>query len=164
VIVKAFDSQEDESARQLLRAERNAILQVQQRCGSDITPNIVGLYFLEGFDAGVMIMEDGGDNLSVKETFDRLSKGERWELSIKYKEVMLITYWFVHREAIWNILLTLHKNGISHDDVKLRNFVKDREGRIRVVDFGNADLEHECDGLKDCYELKKAAAALNLSS
>jgi hypothetical protein len=76
VIVKEFDIQPD-SASQLLRAEQNAILHVQERCGLDITPSVIGIYFLEDFDAGVMIMQDGGDSLFEKRSFNNLCENER---------------------------------------------------------------------------------------
>jgi hypothetical protein len=77
VIARVFDEDEDDSARQMLRAEKKAILEVQRRCKPDITPSVIGVYYLEGFDAGVMIIEDGGDYLSEEQAFDSLSKSDR---------------------------------------------------------------------------------------
>jgi tRNA A-37 threonylcarbamoyl transferase component Bud32 len=57
------------------------------------------------------------------------------------------------RLAIWRLMCSLHKHGIQHNDVAPRNFVRDHDGRVRVVDFEMSELDHVCKGTKGCEEL-----------
>ena len=49
-------------------------------------------------------------------------------------------------------LINMHKLGVVHNDLAPRNFVV-LDSRIRVIDFGEAEINHRCKGLGKCSEL-----------
>jgi tRNA A-37 threonylcarbamoyl transferase component Bud32 len=59
------------------------------------------------------------------------------------------------RLSVWKLVCSLHEHDIQHNDVVPRNFIRDHDGRIRVVDFEMSELDHVCKGTKECEELNR---------
>ncbi|KAJ7467538.1 hypothetical protein FB451DRAFT_394274 [Mycena latifolia] len=65
------------------------------------------------------------------------------------------------RMAIYNAAANVHLAGVHHGDLDARNFVRDTEGHLSIVDFGHATVDHACEpGV--CVELTDLRRNLGL--
>jgi tRNA A-37 threonylcarbamoyl transferase component Bud32 len=53
-----------------------------------------------------------------------------------------------------NHAVCLHNHGVLHDDFEPRNIVISG-GKLRVIDFGMAELGHDCSGPSKCISLQE---------
>ena len=51
-----------------------------------------------------------------------------------------------------NLAICLHKYGVLHNDLEPRNVVVSG-GRLTVIDFGLAEVGHQCSGPSRCISL-----------
>ncbi|KAJ6591502.1 hypothetical protein DFH09DRAFT_176674 [Mycena vulgaris] len=49
------------------------------------------------------------------------------------------------REAIYMAAADIHAAGVQHGDLEARNIVRDEEGRLSILDFGHATVNHACE-------------------
>ncbi|KAJ7079521.1 hypothetical protein C8R44DRAFT_824699 [Mycena epipterygia] len=65
------------------------------------------------------------------------------------------------RVAIYTAAANVHLAGVHHGDLEARNFVRDTEGHLSIVDFGHATVDHACEP-RVCVELTDLRQNLGL--
>jgi serine/threonine protein kinase len=70
----------------------------------------------------------------------------------------------LYRQAILEVLVRVHDEGVLHGDFSSRNVVVDHGGHPFLLDFSHADGGHKCAGVGYCQELKDAVRQLCLAS
>ncbi|KAK7031714.1 hypothetical protein R3P38DRAFT_2925310 [Favolaschia claudopus] len=124
VVVKMYDSCDFDA---LLR-EADAYEQLELS-GVSATPKCLGIFAPVHKRWAALVLEDGG-----------LTIGKCW------RDVSL-----EDRMAVYATALQVHASGIIHGDLECRNFTRDTDGHIRVIDFGHSTVGHVCDNA--CSEL-----------
>jgi tRNA A-37 threonylcarbamoyl transferase component Bud32 len=62
---------------------------------------------------------------------------------------------------IYDTAVDFHLAGVHHGDLVARNFVRDKQGRLSIVDFGHAAVDHACEP-EVCPELSDLRQNLGL--
>ena len=68
------------------------------------------------------------------------------------------------RHAIFESALALHRAGVWHDHFNPRNILVDDVENVRIVDFHDAEINHDCEGPGECDELNYLARELGLDA
>ncbi|KAJ6583369.1 hypothetical protein DFH09DRAFT_1144489 [Mycena vulgaris] len=104
-------------------------------------PKVIGVFAPPDMAWAALVIEDRGTSLASE---------HRWE-----------TLPLNDRVAIYNAAANVHLAGVHHGDLEARNFVRDTEGRLSIVDFGHATVDHACEpGV--CVELNDLRQNLGL--
>ena len=69
--------------------------------------------------------------------------------------MMIVAWKFipVYRMSLAEMVTRMHRHGVKHTDLAPRNIAIDRQGVIRIIDFGMAEIDHVCVS-KDCEGLE----------
>ncbi|KAJ6493709.1 hypothetical protein C8R47DRAFT_1070209 [Mycena vitilis] len=67
------------------------------------------------------------------------------------------------KQTLFATTVEMHSVGVRHNDLAPRNIVQDSEGKLRIIDFHIADIDHVCLGKEKCKELMKLREKLGLS-
>ncbi|KAJ7125896.1 hypothetical protein C8R44DRAFT_780709 [Mycena epipterygia] len=118
VIVKAYEALGFDGLRREITAyERLPSLPT--------VPKVVGVFGPSDMAWAALVIEDRGISLDSEQHWGTLPLQER---------VM-----------IYDTAVDFHLAGVHHGDLAARNFVRDKEGRISIVDFGHAVVGHACE-------------------
>ncbi|KAJ7719876.1 hypothetical protein DFH07DRAFT_972777 [Mycena maculata] len=105
-------------------------------------PKVIGVFAPPDMAWAALVIEDRGTSLASE---------HRWETLPLNEHV-----------AIYNAAANVHLAGIHHGDLEARNFVRDKDGYLWIVDFGHATVDHAYEpGV--CVELIDLRQNLNLS-
>ncbi|KAJ7331501.1 hypothetical protein DFH08DRAFT_309340 [Mycena albidolilacea] len=88
-------------------------------------PKVVGVFGPSDIAWAALVIEDRGISLDSEQHWETLPLQER---------VM-----------IYDTAVDFHLAGVHHGDLAARNFVRDKEGRLSIVDFGHAVVGHACE-------------------
>ncbi|KAJ6556466.1 hypothetical protein B0H19DRAFT_142611 [Mycena capillaripes] len=104
-------------------------------------PKCLGVFGPSDKAWAALIIEDRGTSLDSDEHWEDLLLNER--------------------EAIYKIAVDIHIAGVHHGDLEARNVVRDNNGRLSIVDFGHATVDHACE-YEICAELSDLRQNLGL--
>ncbi len=115
----------------------NKALKEAQTAASLKHPNIVTVHDIEKDEDGYMIIMEFIDGLD----YDEILKKKKY---LPLKEILWVG------KNIMKALIHSHEKNIIHMDIKPKNVMKDRDGCIKIVDFGIAALsqKYEVEGTR----------------
>lgn len=92
-------------------------------------PNIVAVHDFEVLDSYAYLIMEYIDGLNLSQFLARVEDG-----MLTYNEAAHVL------QSIGSALAFAHENGVLHLDIKPTNIMIDREGRVKLMDFGMANL------------------------
>ncbi|KAJ6575489.1 hypothetical protein B0H19DRAFT_645727 [Mycena capillaripes] len=114
-----------------LTSEVKAYRQLESLLQGGSIPQLLGIIAPFPRDWVGIVMENVGPSLA-SETWDSLTWNEK--------------------NTHYNSLCLIHRLGVEHGDIALRNIARRSDGALAFVDFGNSRL-HTCPGEASCDEL-----------
>ena len=82
----------------------------------------------------------------------------------------LLYMWFHDTQSLHHCRATLYKcaakvhaYGVIHRDMGARNIVTSTSGKISIIDFGQAWIDHKCPG-EQCWELEELCKSLGIEA
>lgn len=110
----------DENFLRRFKTEAKALARLED-------PNIVAIYALQESELGTFIVMEFVDGITLTDML--LEEGpQRWEKIIPIFEQIL------------SAIKHAHENNVIHRDIKPRNIMINRQGRVKVTDFGLAKV------------------------
>lgn len=131
---KSLDDLPDATPSRLITHEAQAEpshlpgLSEAQVAGNLGSPNIVAVYDLQLEGTTAYLIMEYVDGMSLADFID------------EYDEDMTLDIVAAVAESVSNALETAHRNNVLHLDIKPGNILIDRQGNIKVTDFGMAAL------------------------
>lgn len=134
---------EDDTLGEVLQHEASIYNHLSDLQGF-VIPTFLGLFRAGG--CSLLITADCGQSLT---SFSTLSNAE-WYVLFWF----IITYnWIATSDQLMNHAVHLHEHGVLHNDFEPRNVVISG-GKLKVIDFGMAELGHDCSGPSSCISLR----------
>ncbi|KAJ6574084.1 hypothetical protein B0H19DRAFT_1063092 [Mycena capillaripes] len=118
VVVKAYEALGFDGLLREIRAYERL------RCLPSV-PKVFGVFGPSDTAWAALVIEDRGISLDSEQRWATLPLQERL--------------------TIYDTAVDLHLAGVHHGDLVARNFVRDKEGRLSIVDFGHAAIDHACE-------------------
>ncbi|KAJ7760282.1 hypothetical protein DFH07DRAFT_771910 [Mycena maculata] len=113
-------------------------------------PKVIGVFAPPDMAWAALVIEDRGTSLASEHRWETLPLNERCFTDT------------LNSVAIYNAAANVHLAGVHHGDLEARNFVRDKDGYLWIVDFGHATVDHAYEpGV--CVELIDLRQNLNLS-